>query len=85
MRKIIILLIVGLVAWDGYVRFKSHGAAISKEQQENPIKISLKQGKVHGGKKYPALVRYHRRMGHRGEKSLIRSAIDVMVELIARK
>jgi hypothetical protein len=50
MRKIIALLIVGFVALNGYVGFKSHGVAITKEQQENPIINKLKTGQGSRGK-----------------------------------
>ena len=34
MKKIIILLIVGILAWKGYTRYQSHIVASAKEQQE---------------------------------------------------
>ena len=34
MKKIIILLIVGVLAWKGYARYQSHSVASASEQQE---------------------------------------------------
>lgn len=34
MKKIIILLIVGILAWKGYARYQSHNVALASEQQE---------------------------------------------------
>ena len=37
MKKIIILLIVGILAWKGYSRYQSHNVALASEQQEAPV------------------------------------------------
>ncbi len=34
MKKIIIVLIVGVLAWNGYARYQSHSVASASEQQE---------------------------------------------------
>jgi predicted negative regulator of RcsB-dependent stress response len=41
MKKIIILLIVGILAWKGYSKYQSHNVALASEQQEASVMIEV--------------------------------------------